>query len=147
VVSHDRDFLDAMTDKVIEFTQKKLVTYIGDLQYFLEKRQFGNLREVSLGKNNLLQEPKVNQKTEKSSGEDAEKIKFLKKNMQQAEKKIQKIESEMKECESKMADNTIIGTPQYQMILDSYHKLKNDLDLSMEEWENLVEELDKSEAK
>ena len=67
--------------------------------------------------------------------------------MQQAEKKIQKIESEMKECESKMADNTIIGTPQYQMILDSYHKLKNDLDLSMEEWENLVEELDKSEAK
>ena len=89
VVSHDRDFLDGMTDKVIEFSNKKIITYLGDLQYFLEKRQYGNLRDVSLGKSGLKSLSSNNQsKNETSIDESQEIVKKLKKEIQNIEKNI-----------------------------------------------------------
>ena len=46
VVSHDRDFLDGLVEKVYEFGNKKVKEHLGDIQSFLEKRKMENLREI-----------------------------------------------------------------------------------------------------
>jgi ATP-binding cassette subfamily F protein 3 len=146
VVSHDRDFLDGMTDKVIEFANKKLITYLGDLQYFLEKRQYGSLRDVSLGKsalNNLLVNKEQTVKTDSNSEEAQEQVKRIKKNIQNAEKKIKRIEEDQAKLELIMGITEKFGTAEYNKALKDYESNKKELELAMEEWENAEMELEK----
>ena len=46
LVSHDRDFLDGLADKVFEFGQQKITEHLGDINYFLEKKKMQNLKEI-----------------------------------------------------------------------------------------------------
>lgn len=46
LVSHDRDFLNGLVDKVYEFGNKKVKEHLGDIQSFLEKRKMENLKEL-----------------------------------------------------------------------------------------------------
>lgn len=146
VVSHDRDFLDGMTDKVIEFTNKRLVTYLGDLQYFLEKRQYGSLRDVSLGKsalNNLLVNKEHYAKPDSNSDENQEQVKRIRKNIQNAEKKIKRIEEEQSKLELIMGVTEKFGTAEYNKALKDYESNKKELELAMEEWEEAEMELER----
>ncbi len=147
VVSHDRDFLDGMTDKVIEFSNKKLITYLGDLQYFLEKRQYGNLREVSLGKSSLQQVSNLTEKKEKKDRTDdkdyQEELKKLKKNVQNAERKINRIEDELAKLEAVMGDSSKFGSPEYNKALSQYDSKKKELADAMQEWEEAEMDLEK----
>jgi len=146
VVSHDRDFLDGMTDKVIEFTNKRLVNYLGDLQYFLEKRQYGSLRDVSLGKsalNNLLVNKEHHAKPDSNSDENQEQVKRIRKNIQNAEKKIKRIEEEQSKLELIMGVTEKFGTAEYNKALKDYESNKKELELAMEEWEEAEMELER----
>jgi ATP-binding cassette subfamily F protein 3 len=146
VVSHDRDFLDGMTDKVIEFTNKRLVNYLGDLQYFLEKRQYGSLRDVSLGKsalNNMLVNKEHHAKPDSNSDENQEQVKRIRKNIQNAEKKIKRIEEEQSKLEVIMGVTEKFGTAEYNKALKDYESNKKELELAMEEWEEAEMELEK----
>lgn len=154
VVSHDRDFLAGLTDKTVEFSNKKLKTYLGDINYFLEKRDYANLREVSLGKNaslnalNKMTEapgakpvekaaPKAQAKAEKTlTPEQQAKVKELRKQIQQAEKKINKLEEEIAKQELLVSDPAQMGKPGYADILAKYKQLKQQLDDVVAEWEN-----------
>jgi ATP-binding cassette subfamily F protein 3 len=146
VVSHDRDFLDGMTDKVIEFTNKRLVNYLGDLQYFLEKRQYGSLRDVSLGKsalNNMLVNKEHHAKPDSNSDENQEQVKRIRKNIQNAEKKIKRIEEEQSKLEVIMGVTEKFGTAEYNKALKDYESNKKELELAMEEWEEAEMELER----
>jgi ATP-binding cassette subfamily F protein 3 len=146
VVSHDRDFLDGMTDKVIEFTNKRLVNYLGDLQYFLEKRQYGSLRDVSLGKsalNNMLVNKEHHAKPDSNSDENQEQVKRIRKNIQNAEKKIKRIEEEQSKLELIMGVTEKFGTAEYNKALKDYESNKKELELAMEEWEEAEMELER----
>jgi ATP-binding cassette subfamily F protein 3 len=46
LVSHDRDFLQGMSNLVYEFRDQKIKEYLGDVNYFLEQRNLENMREV-----------------------------------------------------------------------------------------------------
>ena len=46
LVSHDRDFLDGLSEKVYEFRNQKLKEYLGDINYYLEQRSLNSLREA-----------------------------------------------------------------------------------------------------
>ena len=46
LVSHDRDFLEGLADKVFEFGQQKITEHLGDINYFLEKKKMDNLKEI-----------------------------------------------------------------------------------------------------
>jgi ATP-binding cassette, subfamily F, member 3 len=46
LVSHDRDFLDGLVDKVFEFGNKRVKEHLGDIHNFLEKKKMDNLREL-----------------------------------------------------------------------------------------------------
>ena len=52
LVSHDRDFLQGLVNKVYEFRDKKLKEYLGDIDYYLEEKKVENLREVELKNKN-----------------------------------------------------------------------------------------------
>jgi ATP-binding cassette subfamily F protein 3 len=50
LVSHDRDFLDGLVDKVYEFGNKQVKEHLGGIKYFLEKKKMENLRELERNK-------------------------------------------------------------------------------------------------
>jgi ATP-binding cassette subfamily F protein 3 len=148
VVSHDRDFLAGLTDKTVEFNQKKLKTYLGDINYFLEKRDFANLRDVSLGKNaslnavNKLTSDEVKPVAKAAvavavapNAEQQNRIKELRKSIQQAEKKITKLEEDISKQEVLLADVSIMNTPKYKEVLEKYKQLKSQLDQIVSAWE------------
>lgn len=141
VVSHDRDFLNGLTSQTIEFTNKQVKTYLGDLQYFLEKRDFGSLREVSIGKKGG-----PNNTADKSQDPDyQQQLKKLQRNVQTTEKRIAQLEKEQKDLENKLGDNSLFNTPQYQQYLKKHQQIGSELETAMKEWEAALEELEQFE--
>jgi ATP-binding cassette subfamily F protein 3 len=153
IVSHDRDFLEGLTDKVIEFNNKKLKPYLGDVKYFLDKRALDNFREVSLGKagkNDVAQDAAPVENTPKKpklEGKDYhQRLKQLKKDIQNAERKINRIEEDQKKFEATMADMSIFGTVEYDTAVSKYEANKAKLTETMEKWEAAEMELDELEG-
>jgi ATP-binding cassette subfamily F protein 3 len=150
VVSHDRDFLEGLTDKVIEFNQKQLKPYLGDVKYFLKKRALDTFREVSLGKAGkgeaVAATPVVKQKPKLEGKAYHQRLKQLKKDVQNAERKINRLEEDNKKLEASMADVSIMGTPAYDEFVLKYEQNKQKLASTMEKWEAAAEELEELEG-
>ena len=89
VVSHDRFFLRSLTEKTLEMRDGKLNTFLGDIDYFLDKRQAANFREVE----KKQQEKKKIEKAPKVV--DHNKIKELQKKLKYAERVIEKTEGKI----------------------------------------------------
>ncbi|MGH1336488.1 MAG: ABC-F family ATP-binding cassette domain-containing protein [Aureispira sp.] len=148
VVSHDRDFLEGLTDKVIEFNNKQLKLYLGDVKYFLKERALDTFREVSLGKAGKGQEvaAKVVEKKPKLEGKAYhQRLKQVTKDVQNAERKINRLEEDNKKLEKSMADMSIMGTPAYDELVLKYETNKTKLTETMEKWENAASELEELE--
>ncbi|MEZ5059013.1 MAG: ABC-F family ATP-binding cassette domain-containing protein [Saprospiraceae bacterium] len=142
VVSHDREFLRGLTDKTIEFRNHKLHTYLGDVDYFLEKRKLQDMRAVEMKENNKP-EPKAEEsegKEKKSyTPEEWAERKKLQKDIQNFEKKVEKLEEDISKAEVTMADASFFDDPNHQKFLDKYNQMKKDLEVAMEEWEVATE--------
>ncbi|MDP4710776.1 MAG: ABC-F family ATP-binding cassette domain-containing protein [Saprospiraceae bacterium] len=137
VVSHDREFLAGLTDKTIEFRDRRLYEYLGDVNYFLDKRALDNMRAVELmdkpngTKSAATPQPELNNEEKKK----------LQRVVQQAEKKIDRIEEEIKVFEKKMAQPDFYQLPDVDAQLKYYQGKKAELDQVMEEWANAQEAL------
>jgi ATP-binding cassette subfamily F protein 3 len=145
VVSHDREFLRGLTDKTIEFRNHKLYTYLGDVDYFLEKRKLQDMREVEMKENNKPAPPsdEASGKEKKSyTPEEWAERKRLQKEIQNFEKKVEKLEEEIAKAEVTMADVSFFEDPNHQKFLDKYNQMKMDLESAMEEWELATEEFE-----
>ena len=46
LISHDRDFLQGLSDRVLEFKDHKLTEYLGDIQFYLEEKKLDSLVEL-----------------------------------------------------------------------------------------------------
>lgn len=144
VVSHDRDFLEGLTDKVIEFKDKKLNEYLGDIEYYLKKRSLDDMRAVEMQKSNVKPEndpePVVQEKsTEPKLSREEEKA--VKRQIQYLERDMEKLESAGKEIEVKMADPAFYSDPTFHAENEKYQKMQGELEQKMSEWESLVEKL------
>ena len=144
VVSHDRDFLGGLTDLTLEFRDKQLHTYLGDINYFLEKRALDDMRDVELSSK---QAPKLNGYAVGLNGH-APKIelnfedrKKLQKAVSNAEKKIERLEADLKKIEVQMGANNFYNQPDANKVMQQYDKLKAELETVMEEWEMAQMEL------
>ncbi|MFK7795944.1 MAG: ABC-F family ATP-binding cassette domain-containing protein [Aureispira sp.] len=149
IVSHDRDFLEGLTDKVIEFNNKQLKLYLGDVKYFLKKRALDTFREVSLGKagkGEVVTEtaPKI-QKPKLEGKAYHQRLKQVTKDVQNAERKINRLEEDNKKLEERMADMSIMGTPAYDELVLKYEANKKKLETTMEKWELASVELEELE--
>ncbi len=138
IVSHDRDFLAGLTNRTIEFRDKKLYEYLGDINYFLEKRQLDNMREVeqktavSNQKSAVNHQPKLN---------DLEKSKF-EKAMKVSEKRISDLEKEMATMSKRMGETDFYTSKDSAAFISKYEKLKKELETEMEKWEEVAAALE-----
>ena len=137
VVSHDREFLQGLTEKTLEFRDKKLFEYLGDVNFFLEKRDLQNMREVE--KINVPTIEKVQMPLVSN-----EEKRRLQKNMQQSERKIQDFEKDIAKMENEMAVPGYFERPDIKKLTEKYDLLKKQLENAMLLWENAVLEMEES---
>ncbi len=135
LVSHDRDFLQGLTNKVYEFKDHHIKEYLGDIDYFLEQRNLQNLREAE--KRTVVSEVKE----KRSSGEEYEiqkKIKSVKNKLSNVESSISTLEKEIGNIDTELLINyeETIAKPHF---FDKYQEKKKKLKKLMEEWEILQE--------
>ena len=138
LVSHDRDFLQGLTNKVYEFKDHHIKEYLGDIDYFLEQRNLQNLREAE--KRTVVSEVKE----KRSAGEEYEiqkKLKSVKNKLGNVENSISKLEREIATIDTELLINyeETIAKPHF---FDKYQDKKKQLKKLMEEWELLQETVD-----
>ena len=138
LVSHDRDFLQGMSNLVYEFKDQKIKEYLGDINYFLEQRNLENMREVEKKDVAKKEAPVVNTKV---SYEDQKKSKSLQNRLSKVESSIKQLEIDIQKDDKELASN-------YDKHLENanfftaYNKKKADLDKLLSEWEVVQEEID-----
>lgn len=143
IVSHDRDFLQGLTDKVIEFKDQKIKEYLGDINYFLEERNTEDMRtlEQNYTKGEEVKKDTSVKEKKALSYEEQKKLKGLQNKLSKAESKIAELEKKIAKADMELADNyeQLISDTKW---FEGYEKLKKDLDATMEEWEQISEEIE-----
>lgn len=140
VVSHDRDFLQGLSNKVYEFKDHKIKEYLGDIDFFLEQRNLQNLREAEKRAKQAPQAIKT-ESTGKQSYEAQKKQKSLKNRLSKVESRISKLEKTIKEQDVELAIN-YQETIAREGFFDNYQAMKAELEKLMEDWEQISEEID-----
>ena len=140
LVSHDRDFLQGLTDKVYEFKDHKIKEYLGDIEYFLEQRNLQNLREAE--KRTVVAKSDVKKTTSgKQSYEDQKKQKSLTNRLSKIESNINKLEREIKEIDVELAIN-YDATIAKANFFENYQAKKDKVVQLMEDWESVTMQLE-----
>ncbi|MDE7160347.1 MAG: ABC-F family ATP-binding cassette domain-containing protein [Muribaculaceae bacterium] len=147
VVSHDREFLDGLVEKVYEFGGGKVTENIGGIYDFLRSRSLESFRELELSESPHRsasgpaqpEEPSVSA-GKLSYAEQKEREKTLRK----AERAVSKAEENIAELEEKIAavESQIAGGDASAEVLGEYESLQKGLEAAMEEWEKAQTELD-----
>ena len=130
LVSHDRDFLQGLTDTVYEFKDQKIKEYLGDIDFYLEQRNLENLREAEK-RTVVAQKPK---ESNKQSYEDQKKTKSLNNKLSNIEAKISQLEKEIKADDVKLAKD-YDKTASDPKFFDAYQSKKSKLEKLMKDWE------------
>ncbi|MEO1012190.1 MAG: ABC-F family ATP-binding cassette domain-containing protein [Bacteroidota bacterium] len=135
LVSHDRDFLQGLTNKVYEFKDKGIKEYLGDIDFYLEQRQAANFRTIEEKKRT------VNKEDGKEKGEnsfrDQKRLRSLKNKLSGIEAKISDMEKELANIDHKllMDYDATIAQPNF---FDDYQGKKKTLEGLMEAWEKTI---------
>jgi len=138
LVSHDRDFLQNMSNIVYEFKDQKIKEYLGDINYFLEQRNLENMREVEKKDLAKKESPKENNK---ASYEDQKKGKSLQNRLSKVESQIKQLEKDIQHDDKQLASNYDKHIEDANFFV-AYNKKKADLDKLLAEWEVVQEEID-----
>ena len=133
IVSHDRDFLQGLTDKVYEFKNKNIKEYLGDIDFYLEQRAVANFREMEQQKETLSAPTKAAANAEKLSFEQQKQQKAAQNKLNKIENQIAALEEELKQMDIQMGQGV-----QSNDYYKEYEQKKKMLEELMTEWENLM---------
>ena len=147
IVSHDRDFLTDLTEKMYEFRNGEVREHLGGITEFMEKLKMHRLAEMNTSKNPFVkakaelkvEKPKVENKNEEREKE----LKQINSQIAKSEKEISRLEAEIKIFDDKLSDSA-----QYQIVVNDkeafakYEALKKTLDAEMQNWEALQAKLE-----
>jgi ATP-binding cassette subfamily F protein 3 len=143
LVSHDRDFLQGLTNKVFEFRDQKIKEHIGDIYDFLEFKRLKTLRDLekarylNSGNDSKTSENKIIYERKKQLERENRR---LNNQVQQAEQKIAEMEKEIERL------NKLLSTPDDSLDFDDlskeYNQLKKSLESEMDHWADLQEKID-----
>ena len=138
LVSHDRDFLQGMSNIVYEFKDQQIKEYLGDVNFFLEQRNLENMREVE--KKDAVQkaQPQTNAKL---SYEDQKKGKALQNRLSKIESQIKQLERDIQHDDKALASNYDKHIEDASFFM-AYNKKKKELDQLLDEWEVVQVEID-----
>jgi ATP-binding cassette subfamily F protein 3 len=148
LVSHDRDFLDGLVDKVYEFKGKKIKQHIGGIYDFLRKKKIDSLKEIERKdkenkekKENKISDSKIQYQEKK---EFEKRLRKIANQIEQSEKKIEELELEIKKSEQQLSSPG--KDTNYEVVYKNYNDFKQNLEQELEKWELLhteYEELEK----
>ena len=137
LVSHDRDFLQGLCDRVFEFRDQKVKEFLGGISDYLAHKKMGSLRE-------LEQKSKVSKTVEKPTSDyhSQKERKKLQNTLGAVERSIQELEEWIKNMDFELEIN-YEETIQQEDFSDTYHTRKKELEQLYQRWENLQEKLAK----
>ena len=148
IVSHDRDVLDGLVDKLYEFRDGHVKEHLGGVQDFLERRRIENLSELERHYKTEVQPvaEEVVQKKEESRQEYQAK-KFISKEERKIRNRISFLEKGIEEIETKMKEiEAVLANPKPEddvmELTRAYLENKRELDYKMAEWEKLSESIE-----
>jgi len=128
LVSHDREFLQDLTDKTLEFKEGNIKEYIGDIQYYLSKREIANFRDLSKSgpvakaiKEDVAKSGKPQQPAQAKPNS-------------KLEKEIETIEKEIMKMEQVMAGDKFYESAEANVVLEKYATVKKKLEEKIEQW-------------
>jgi ATP-binding cassette subfamily F protein 3 len=150
MVSHDRDFMAGICDRLFEFRDGNVKEHLCGIEEFMALRKVERLNELDLEKKEkveikeskkpLTPQAPIANEIEKKTNEAEQKQ--IKSQIKKAEENISALEEKIKECDDKLAN-----ADEYQKLMndktffDNYEKLKKGLESEMEKWEELSEKL------
>ncbi|HPX59315.1 MAG TPA: ATP-binding cassette domain-containing protein, partial [Bacteroidales bacterium] len=142
LVSHDRDFLQGLSNKVIEFKNKSIKVHLGDIDDYLEKRkieslQLLNTKNVSTASKSPTANSETKNRWEQQKQKESD-LRKITKQIENIEKEIQSLETAIEEMNRKLAipenhSNEIASRELYQ----EYQLLQQKMDKSIAKWEDL----------
>ncbi len=138
LVSHDRDFLQGMSNLVYEFKDQKIKEYLGDINYFLEQRNLENMREVE--KKDIAKKENAKE-SNKNSYEDQKRNKSLQNRLSKVESQIKQLENDIQKDDKALAANYDKHIEDASFFM-AYNKKKKDLDQLLADWEVVQGEID-----
>ncbi|MEN8790065.1 MAG: ABC-F family ATP-binding cassette domain-containing protein [Flavobacteriaceae bacterium] len=140
VVSHDRDFLQGLTNKVYEFKDQKIKEFLGDIDEYLKARMVDDFRAIEKAKKIAAEDKPANHK--KLDYQEQKRLKSIRNRISKLEKEISALEKEISDIDHELLmnyDQTILQ-PDF---FDSYQQKKKDLEKLMNVWEEETEKLEK----
>ena len=147
VVSHDREFLDGLVDRIYEFRDGGVKEYLGDIWYFLEKRKVESLADIERHDKPTAQADKSSAQTNagklsyEQKKEQEKLIRKLRKAVESIEEETAKVEKQIAEYDQRFAIATEYNAEEYA----KYNALKEQYDRLMHEWEKASYELEITE--
>ena len=144
VVSHDRDFLDGLVDKLYEFRDGRVKEHLGSVQEFLEKRKLESLQELERNTTSQMQQKPV---IEKESAKNFQTQKVLSKEQRKLKNRVDFLEKEIAGGESRMGEiEALLANPSEKddimELTREYLELKMALEADTDEWTTLMEQLE-----
>jgi ATP-binding cassette subfamily F protein 3 len=148
MVSHDRDFMTGMCDRLFEFRDGHVKEYLCDIKEFMEIRKVERLNELDLDKSGVKAVPVVEKNTSNNSvnktnsdfeaQEKKKQLAQLQTQIKKSEEEIERLESEIKKLDTKLSvPETYDALSKDPNFFNSYNKLKKDLETEMQKWEDL----------
>ncbi len=148
IISHDRDFMQGLTDKVIEFKNSQIKEHIGDIYDFLESRSLEHLKDLEI--NNVAQKNISNEEETVSDNKKSwEKRKEIESQIRKVKSEISKVEKQINNHEEKLKEMDLkLSQPEnYQEEINSgslyreYDSIKHKIECLLTEWEIMHESL------
>jgi len=136
LVSHDRDFLQGLTNKVYEFKEGAIKEYLGDIDYYLAERKAEDFRAIE-----KKEEPKERKKKQdKNDYETQKNLKSLQNRLSKVEAAISKLEKTIAQQDHQLLMNyeQTAADPNF---FDAYQNNKKELDALMVKWESISNQL------
>ena len=145
IVSHDREFLDGLVEKVYDFGEGKVREHLGGIYDFLQTKKIDSLTTLELSKNVSSPEPEPVEKTENKLNyaerkELQKQLNRIEKAIKETEKDIEKYETRVKELEE------ILLKPEHASdmgLINEYTNITAQLEKANEKWLELSEEKEK----
>jgi len=137
VVSHDRDFLDGIVEKVFEFRYNRIKENIGGIYDFLRKKKIENLKDIEKkdkAKGDIRKEGgSANKQRYLEKKEYERNLRKLRKKLEESESAIEKIEAEIGAMDRSLI-NPVSSSPEEEGVYTKYQDLKEKLNEEMNKW-------------
>ncbi len=147
IVSHDRNFLHELTDKIFEFNQGKITPYLVDIYDSLKDKNLSTLDDLAKQKEKKSGEVKVevqNTKSYNERKEEAKEIKRLENKLKRTEEEIAKLEEKVRQLDTEMSKPSFLENANNDKFFLDYESVKSKLEQEYKNWENIALEVEEN---